>query len=196
MTTADPWLVQVRAALQRARPLTEAEHAIPGQPGLYAVHGDADVWRELGLGEPPDDRPLYVGKAERSLIVRDVKTHFGDGRTGASTLRRSFAALLRDSLGLRGIPRNPARPDHFANYGLSAGHDATLTRWMRERLALATWGRPSDCALPLLILERALIDELHPPLNLTGSVTPWGGRIKAARAVMTLEARAWTPDRR
>lgn len=185
------WIEPARAALQRPRRLAEAEDSVPGQPGLYTIHGDATVWRELGLGEPPDGRPLYIGKAESSLLVRDVRTHFGDGRTGSSTLRRSFAALLHDSLGLRGRPRNPNNPERPANYGLSPEHDAKLTQWMRERLALATWARPSDCTVPLVTLEDALIDELQPPLNLTGSATAWGARIKEARAVMASEARAW-----
>jgi hypothetical protein len=45
-------------------------------PGLYAIYGAQDVWRELGLRDPPDDRPLYVGKAEDSLAASDVNTHF------------------------------------------------------------------------------------------------------------------------
>ena len=74
---------------------------------------------QLGLGTPPDSRPLYVGKAEDSLVARDLRQHFTDGRTGSSTLRRSIAALLHDSMGLRGIPRNPQKPGYFSNYGLS-----------------------------------------------------------------------------
>lgn len=192
VTTSDAWISSARVALQRPHRLADVVGSVPSLPGLYAVHGDASVWRELGLGDPPDDRPLYIGKAEDSLLVRDVKTHFGDGRTGSSTLRRSFAALLHDSLGLRGMPRNPNNPERPANYGLSPEHDATLTRWMRERLALATWPRPADCRVPLAALERVLIDEVQPPLNLAGSATGWGARIKAARAAMAAEARAWS----
>jgi GIY-YIG catalytic domain len=126
-----------RASLGHPAPLAGAEARVPGRPGLYAIYGDTKTWQELGLGEPPDGRPLYIGKAEDSLVARDLKTHFGDGRTGQSTLRRSFAALLHDTLNLRGIPRNTAKPGYFSNYGLSAAHDAALTRWMRERLQLA-----------------------------------------------------------
>lgn len=28
-------------------------------------------------GDPPDDRPLYVGKAEQSLVTRDLNAEFG-----------------------------------------------------------------------------------------------------------------------
>lgn len=183
-------------ALGHARPLVEAERLVPGRPGLYAIHATAATWDELGLGKPPDRRPLYVGKAEDSLISRDLKTHFGDGRTGQSTVRRSFAALLHDARGLRGIPRNTSKPAYFANYGLSAAHDAALTRWMKERLELATWGKPVDCPFALETIERVLLAKLMPPLNIKDVVTPWTGKVKAARAVMAAEARGWAEGKR
>jgi hypothetical protein len=180
---------EARAALERRSALAGAESRVPGRPGLYAIYGDATTWLELGLGAPPDGRPLYLGKAEDSLVTRDLKTHFGDGRTGQSTVRRSFAALLHDTLGLCGIPRNPAKPGYFSNYGLTAAHDAALTRWMKERLELAVWRKPVDCAFRLGEIEVALLLELLPPLNLKDVVTPWTMRVKAARAVMADEAR-------
>jgi hypothetical protein len=187
---------QARQALRRAQELTSANDAVPRQPGLYAIYGDAKTWKDLDLGNPPDERPLYVGKAEDSLITRDIKTHFGDRRTGQSTVRRSFAALLHDKLGLLGMPRNTASPAYFSNYGLSATHDAALTRWMREQLRLATWGKPSDCEFSLGEIERALLAALEPPLNLQGVSTAWTSQLKAARAVMTEEARSWRPGGR
>lgn len=179
---------EARAALRQGYPLSDAASTVPNRPGLYAIHAGVATWDELGLGDPPDGRPLYVGKAEDSLVARDIKTHFGDGRTGQSTVRRSFAALLHDALGLRGIPRNPAKPHHFANYGLSAAHDAALTRWMREHLELAAWPKPSTCEFSLAEVEGALVLELEPPLNLQGVVTSWTARVKAARVVMANEA--------
>lgn len=92
-------------------------------PGLYAFYASASTWGELGLGAPPDDRPLYVGKAESTLASRDVEGHFGmrergmQSPTGSSTLRRSIAALMAPERGYRGTPRNPAKPGHFANFG-------------------------------------------------------------------------------
>ena len=186
---------EARDALHRSEPLINAESIVPGRPGLYAIHGDATTWNELGLGDPPDGRPLYIGKAEDSLVTRDLKTHFGDGRTGQSTVRRSFAALLHDTLGLRGIPRNTAKPGYFSNYGLSASHDAALTRWMRDRLRLAVWPTPRDCEFTLGQVETALFLKLLPPLNLEGVVTDWTAQVKAARAVMAEEARAWAAER-
>jgi hypothetical protein len=170
--------------------IVDALAQVPRAPGLYAVYGDEGVWRELGLGSPPDSRPLYVGKAEDSLVSRDLRTHFADGRTGSSTLRRSFAALLRDRLKLSAIPRNPAKPERFANYGLSPEDDAKLTRWMRDRLRLAVWPAPSGTLLSTV--EGAVVRRLQPPLNGTLVVTPWTAAVRSARAVMASEARAWT----
>jgi hypothetical protein len=169
--------------------LSTASANVPDEPGLYAIYGSAEVWAELGLDDPPDDRPLYVGKSESSLVDRDLRTHFGDGRTGSSTLRRTFAALLYEALGLRGIPRNPAKPERFANYGLSPDHDAALTRWMRASLAIAVWPRPAD--IELLTAERAVLGHWLPPLNLKDVSTPWTRQVKAARAVMAAEARGY-----
>ena len=195
------WGEQAVAALvaAQAKPVERGMESAPPRPGLYAVHAPTEVWLELGLGTPPDGRPLYVGKSESSLAGRDVGTHFGfasDDRetsvTGGSTLRRSFAALLHDSHGYRGIPRNPNKPSHFSNYGLDAGQDCELSAWMREWLLLACWAKPADCHGPLLPIERAVFERLRPPLNLRDVVTPWKPKLDAARRVMTAEARAWT----
>lgn len=182
-------MAAARASLTGARyPLTEAATHVPAVPGLYAIYGDARVWRQLGLGAPPDDRPLYVGKAEKSLVSRDLKTHFVSGRTGSSSVRRSFAALLRDTLALRAQPRNPSRPERFANYGLRGDGDERLTRWMREHLRLAVW--PSVTAVQLVEVERALLLAWQPPLNLKDVHTPWSGNLSAARKAMAAQARA------
>jgi hypothetical protein len=167
--------------------LAEASHHVPSEPGLYAIYGSAEVWAELGLDSPPDDRPLYIGKSESSLADRDHVTHFGNGKTGSSTVRRTFAALLHDSLGLRGIPRNPANPERFANYGLSPNHDVALTTWMRARLAIVVW--PSPAGIHLASVERALLAHWLPPLNIKDVSTGWTPRVKAARAVLAAEAR-------
>jgi hypothetical protein len=180
------------AHLRQKKRLAGAETWIPASGGLYAIYGSAEVWLALSLGEPPDDRPLYVGKAEDSLFGRDLRTHFGDGRTGQSTVRRSVAALLHDTLQLQGLPRNPARPGYFSSYGPSPKHDAVLTAWMRERLEIAVWPKPDVCSFSLKTIETALLARLLPPLNLQDVVTPWTAQVRAARALMAAEARRWT----
>lgn len=169
-------------------PMHDAATVVPDRPGLYAIHADAKVWRQLTLGEPPDDRPLYVGKAEDSLVSRDLRTHFGDGRTGSSTLRRSFAALLHRPLKLAPQPRNPANPERPANYGLPLAHDRRLTEWMRLNLRIAVW--PSDGRAPLEQIEKRALAHWLPPLNLKDVQTPWTRDVKAARAAMAAQVRA------
>jgi hypothetical protein len=173
--------------------VAEAAAHVPNAAGLYAVHGDGGVWRELGLGEPPDDRPLYVGKAERSLASRDLRTHFDTGRTGSSTVRRSFAALLRDTLALRAEPRNTSKPERPANYGLDDEGDARLTEWMQARLTLAVW--PKHAGVVLVDVERALLSAWQPPLNLKDVETRWSSQLCAARRAMANDARVWARDR-
>jgi hypothetical protein len=48
---------------ERARPLAQDLRHLPLKPGLYAVHGGAKAWDDLGLEKPPDERPLCVGRA-------------------------------------------------------------------------------------------------------------------------------------
>lgn len=176
-----------------AWPVARVE-AVQPVPGLYAVHGDEGTWRELGLGDPPDARPLYVGKAEKSLVSRDLETHFGRpkaGReqsiTGSSTLRRSVAGLLAPGEGYRGVPRNPERPGHFANFGLSREQDERLADWMAAHLRLAVWPKQGEIALDQV--ETLVLRAFMPPLNLDKVVQPWRGQVKAARGTLAQQAR-------
>lgn len=168
--------------------IAEAKVEVPRRPGLYAVHGDIEVWHELGLGEPTDARPLYVGKAERSLASRDVDTHFSTGKTGSSTLRRSLAGLLADALSLEGRPRNPAKPERFANFGLEASGDERLTDWMVSHLRLAVW--PSSDGAILDAVETEVLAELLPPLNVAKVSTPWRPLVQAGRSRLATQAEA------
>lgn len=166
------------------------------RPGLYAFHASVPTWRQLGLGTPPDARPVYVGKAENTLASRDIDGHFGSrargaqSPTGSSTLRRSLAALLAVENGYVALPRNITNPGYFANYDLCDADDRNLSAWMRRRLRLAVW--PHDAVLELDGIETAVLRQLEPPLNIDKVTTPWRGQLKAARAHMAAEARAWS----
>jgi hypothetical protein len=59
-----------------------------------------------------------VGKSEDSLVEREIWQHLAidsavQAWTGGSTVRRSFAALLREPLQLRRVPRNKDNPERF-----------------------------------------------------------------------------------
>lgn len=192
--SAEPTLTPILAALSGPGvEILKAAELVPAEAGLYAIFGGDDVWKELGLGPNPDGRPLYVGKAESSLRDRDLRQHFANGRTGSSTLRRSFAALLRDRLHLHAVPRNPSKPAYFANYGLSPRDDAKLTAWMSAKLSISVWAW--DGVIPLNVLESRVLAELMPPLNLSGIMTSSSAMLSARRAVMASEAKAWRPSR-
>lgn len=195
-----PLTSEALAALrERSVRVNRIDQTMVSSPGLYAIYGARDIWVELDLGEPTDDRPLYVGKAEATLASRDIDVHFGrrkDGAqspTGSSTLRRSISALLADQHDYRGIPRNPDNPGYFANFGLSPGDDDQLSAWMEVNLRLAVW--PHEDADDLDTIETQVLGELLPPLNLNKVDTPWRRQIKDARKLLADEARAWDPSR-
>jgi len=174
--------------------LLNADGNVPDCAGLYAIYGGSACWMQLGLGQAPSNAALYVGKAEKSLVTRDLQTHFRSGRTGQSTVRRTFAALLRDSLKLRGIPRNQTKPERFANFALSEKHDALLTKWMNEHLEIAVWSKPPACTV-LGDIEDAVLKAWCPPLNLRHNQSTWKTKVSAARRVMANDARTWARER-
>lgn len=178
-------------------PISEAAVFLPDSPGLYAIHSSKEVWTLLGLAHRAEV-PLYVGKAEDSLVSRDLNTHFAVGpetapKTGSSTVRRSFAALLRGPLNLKGVPRNKSKPGYFAHYGLEDEADARLTQWMQSHLTLAYWRRPPNLQCKLADVEKAVLKKWDPPVNLQNSPTKLP-RLVAEREKMKIEARAWAEE--
>jgi hypothetical protein len=119
---------------------------------------------------------------------------FAVGKTGHSTVRRTFAALLD----LPVIPR-PSRVAHpsrrqlmtmTANYALLAAEDEQLSTWMRENLVVravaSTWAS-------LTQLERATGAILKPSLDQERvpfwGPNPWRADVAAARERKRNEAR-------
>ena len=173
-------------------PISEAAATVPAKPGLYAVHGSALAWSDLGIAGREPGISLYAGKAQKSLASRDVRVHFGIGAsggstTGQSTLRRSLAALLVDQLQLRPVPREKAPPHRFAMFALDEPSDGRLTEWMHEHLRLAPWVMPAEAGVALVAVESAVITRWVPPLNLKGSPSP-SRELSNARARMARRA--------
>jgi GIY-YIG catalytic domain-containing protein len=168
---------------------------VPDAAGLYAIYGDSGVWHTLGLENAPDGRPLYVGKSEDSLVLRDLNTHFATGETGWSSPRRSFAALLAGALELSAIPRRAANPEpkKYSCYALEEPGDESLSSWMHEHLSLAVWASPPG--VDLATVEVSVMRALKPPLNLSGVEQPWKKQVKEARKVLASEARRWARAR-
>lgn len=198
MATAsvEEFAAQAMRALAAGR-FVISEIDVPTRPGLYSVWADEQTWTSLGLEGSGSSTPLYVGKAERSLQAREFGTHFNaiEGsapRTGSSTVRRSFAALLAPSMGLRAVPRNPAKPGYFSNFALRAEDEVRLTAWMHQTLRLSVWARPNTVTVPLRSIEGAIIDRWDPPINIAGVRTS-RRQLMAARSLLSAQAAAWHP---
>lgn len=188
----------VKCLTEPGRPILGALEFVPPVPGLYAIGADAEIWASLGLKAMDPGVPLYVGKSESSLVGRDLGDHFGVDpenvpNTGSSTVRRSFAALLRETLEFQAVPRNKKSPERPANYGLEDGGDLRLTSWMQVHLTLAWWPKPSGLSYPLESIEKKIIKKLDPPINILHARTERKA-LKGARAAMAAEARAWMEE--
>lgn len=201
VTTSPPLPALIASAVEaltgQRLAITAAASHVPSRPGLYSIYGDERAWTDLELAPSPD-QPLYVGKAERSLVSRELTGHFATNptskaRTGGSTVRRSSAALLRVSLDLHAVPRNLVKPERFANYALADGGDARLNEWMHARLKLAVWPAPHDLPVPLGEVETAVIVRFTPPINLDKNPAKLA-RLSRARAEMASEASRWRPQ--
>ncbi|CAN5910097.1 hypothetical protein BH11MYX3_BH11MYX3_31150 [soil metagenome] len=158
----------------------------PVGTGIFAIHGDTDSWVHLGLGRAPANATLLVGRTEDLEPLRS-------GRTGQSHARRTFAALLRDHLELRGIPRNQTKPERLADYTLSDEHDALLTGWMTEHLTATVWTPPEPAVLA--DIEVAVLKRWSPPLNMRDARSTVGAKVTAARKAMAGDARTWARER-
>jgi hypothetical protein len=179
--------------------IADARIHVDNVPGLYAIHGDPFVWRYLKLDPRQPGIPLYVGKSEGSLVTRELKTHFAvdrreSSKTGGSTVRRSFAALLHHRLSLRGVPRNKNKPGYFDKYALEPDGDVRLTDWMHENLRIAVWPKPIGLSLRLKDIEFRILRTWQPPINLADVPVPLK-YLTEARARMALEARTWASTR-
>jgi hypothetical protein len=185
--------VAMTALVQEPLRIRDAADRVPPKPGLYAIYAPVEVAASLGL-TVANGTPLYVGKAERNLAGRDLGTHFATNRTrpartGGSTVRRSFAALLRDELALQAVARNANNPDGSANYALDQEGDDRLTDWMHDNLSLAVWRAPQPLPVPLRDIEKAVLWRWAPSINLTDVPQP-NAYLRALRAEMTNESRA------
>jgi hypothetical protein len=148
--------------------------AIVDQPGLYSwwvdQAGAEDLSRSLGL--LVECGLIYAGlagatrwpsgkRSNNTLWSRVMTMHLG-GNHEFSTFRRTLGAILAEANGVKHIDENE------------------LTQWMYDHLRIVAI--PYDDGDVLGRLERDVLDELDPPLNLQGmDPTEVRIRLKALR---------------
>jgi hypothetical protein len=141
------------------------------RPGLYAWWvdgaGAAELTRGLAPGRDLAVEPgrIHLGQAgatrwpsgrsnDDTLGRRIGEVHLG-GRVRMSTFRWTLASILFDQLELRGQ----------AAMLIDAQSERAVSEWMRAHLSVAV--HPHDDRDTLGGLEKALLERLDPPLNLT-----------------------------
>jgi len=104
----------------------------PTESGIYAFAlSDKSTLADFGKA----GQIIYIGIAKHSLRDRDFNQHFKTGKTGSSTLRRSFGAILKDKLKLTAIPRGGENDSkRYENYKFK--EEQALTDWMISNLQI------------------------------------------------------------
>lgn len=146
------------------------------RPGMYAWWGDQEA--QAALSTPIDLQLgplLYVGQAgatkwpsgKRSSATLDsrIGRQHIRGNTRSSTFRRTLSALLLDRLSL--VSAGDGRLDSPSN--------AIVSAWIAEHLRVGI--APFDDRDSLGLVEKSVLDELDPPLNL-GHCVPSDSREK------------------
>ena len=161
------------------------------RPGLYAfslAHGSS--LKAFGKAS----QIIYVGKAENSLRQRDLDTHFKDGKTGQSTLRRSIGSILKKELHATAFSRNGTlNKPNIDNYIFDTRAEKKLTDWMKKNLLIGYWEYNHAIETKSLRdIEGELIIELKPTLDLdqrTRKYNSYKEELKALRQACKDEAK-------
>ena len=158
----------------------------PKEAGVYAIFlQEGAVLPGVQKGR---DGLLYIGLST-NLAQRQYDTHFQAGKTGFSTVRRSLGALLIELLGLQPRPRGSgSSATNYTNYRFDEAGEDRLSAWMSEHLEVAV--RPAKNPEQL---EKDLLREARPPLNLKDWPNPGAPAIKALRKKCVQAAKATEP---
>ena len=125
---------------------------------------------------------LYIGRSD-NLAGRN---HFKMKSSGFSSPRRSLGAIIKSELKLNAEPRSTGRsPSNYKNYCFGSEGETRLSKWMRQNLKCAIYPLDSD----VQVIEKRLIKEYEPPLNLTNWRNPKKKMIQNLRTVCKEEAK-------
>ena len=160
-----------------------AVHSFSDKPGIYALFFMGDEFPLEGC-QPNEGEIIYIGKTETSQKSRDRDTHFATGKTGSSTLRRSFGAMLRQKFSLTAIPRGQAdiAKRRLTKFKFDDASEVKLTQWMQNKLGLSYF-EFDRAPVEIDCLETDLIRELVPVLNIDrkNPNNLWKPKIQALR---------------
>jgi hypothetical protein len=148
-----------------ARPYSEIK-SFSNQPGIYAFFFYGKTFPLKNFQCASNDI-IYIGKTLKSQKSRDADTHFKTGKTGSSTVRKTFGSLLYEQYKLNAIPRSQSdiekrRNSHFKFDDKS---EKQLTQWMVENLGLSFYPYPKSKE-EIDDLETLLINHIVPILNI------------------------------
>ena len=148
--------------------------------GIYAIFvGSPGCLPSVAL---PQDGLLYVGRSSNPAR----RNHFKMESSGISSPRRSLGALLKFELQLTAEPRSADRsPESYRKYRFGGEGETRLSEWMKQNLMYAICPLDSD----VQGMEKQLIKECEPPLNLIGWRNPQKGMIQNLRTVCREEAK-------
>ena len=135
---------------------------------------------ELGgtLWKAPEPSIIYIGRAGK-----DSPRHWLNN-TCISTVRRSIAAMLANSLMLTAIPNSAdvTEADRCANYALTGESEEKLTAWMKQNIKMAFLEVPPE---KLDATYRSLINYNTPKLNFQDNPNnTFGQQIKSYRKLL------------
>jgi len=137
----------------------------PDKPGLYAF-----ILREkadLGVFGKPG-QVIYVGRAEDSLAKGDWNADLKEGKTGASALRKSLGAVLKNKLKAVAFSRNGTLANTaIEHFKFDSKSEKEITLWMKENLEFGYWVYDDTVTeINLADLEKEVTIQLKPSLDL------------------------------
>lgn len=138
----------------------------PDKPGLYAFilrdKGDLGVFGKPG-------QVIFTGRDDESLAKGNWNADLKEGKTGASVLRKSLGAVLKEKLKAVAFSRNGTLAnvavDHFK---FDSKSEKELTQWMKENLEFGYWVYDAEVTdAKLADLEKEVTILLKPTLDLS-----------------------------
>ncbi len=158
-------------------------------PGIYAFFYNGIVLPYISE-KIPDNEVLYIGKTESSQQKRNANTHFKSGKTGSSTVRKSFGSILKSKLSLIPVPRNDSDylKGRLSHFKFDKESENQITEWMKSNLSISFYEYPKS-KQEIDALETEIIHLLTPKLNIDKNPNnPFKSKLQSLRKECAKEA--------